>query len=57
VTGVQTCALPIFAAAESASADAKYKLGVQVYTIAKTGLMFEASVGGQRFKFKPLEKK
>src|ERR1043166_3353264 len=34
------------AAAESTSADAKYKNGVQVYTIAKGGLMFEASVGG-----------
>ena len=45
------------AAAESASADAKYKNGVQVYTIAKGGLMFEASVGGQKFKFKSLEKK
>jgi lipid-binding SYLF domain-containing protein len=45
------------AAAESASADAKYKNGVQVYTIAKGGLMFEASVGGQKFKFTPLEKK
>jgi lipid-binding SYLF domain-containing protein len=45
------------AAAESTSADAKYKNGVQVYTIAKAGLMFEASVGGQRFRFKALEKK
>ena len=34
-------------------------LGFQmlIYTLAKTGLMFEASVGGQRFKFTPLEKK
>jgi lipid-binding SYLF domain-containing protein len=45
------------AAAESASADAKYKNGVQVYTIAKGGLMFEASVGGQKFRFTPPEKK
>jgi hypothetical protein len=45
------------AAAESTSADAKYKNGVQVYTIAKCGLMFEASVGGQKFRFMPLEKK
>ncbi|HVM59616.1 MAG TPA: YSC84-related protein [Verrucomicrobiae bacterium] len=42
------------AAAESASADAKYKNGVLVYTIAKSGLMFEASVGGQKFRFTPL---
>jgi lipid-binding SYLF domain-containing protein len=45
------------AAAESASADAKYKNGVQVYTIAKSGLMFEASVGGQKFRFHPLSNK
>jgi lipid-binding SYLF domain-containing protein len=45
------------AAAESASADAKYKNGVLVFTIAKAGLMFEASVGGQKFKFTPLDKK
>lgn len=43
------------AAAEGASADAKYQQGVAVFTIAKGGLMFEASVGGQKFKFKPLE--
>ncbi|HTS16698.1 MAG TPA: hypothetical protein VMP11_03920 [Verrucomicrobiae bacterium] len=42
------------AAAESASADAKYKNGVLVFTIAKSGLMFEASVGGQKFRFTPL---
>ena len=45
------------AAAESASADAKYKNGVLVFTIAKSGLMFEASVGGQKFRFIPLGNK
>ena len=45
------------AAAESASADAKYKNGVLVFTIAKSGLMFEASVGGQKFRFTPLTNK
>jgi lipid-binding SYLF domain-containing protein len=45
------------AAAESASANAKYKNGVLVFTIAKQGLMFEASVGGQKFRFTPLERK
>jgi lipid-binding SYLF domain-containing protein len=44
------------AAASSASADAKYKDGVLVFTIAKGGLMVEASVGGQKFKFTPLDK-
>jgi len=44
------------AAASSASADAKYQNGVMVFTIAKGGLMVEASVGGQKFKFTPLDK-
>lgn len=44
------------AAAEGASANAKYQQGVMVFTIAKGGLMYEASVGGQKFKFFPLKK-
>ena len=44
------------AASSGASANAKYRLGVLVFTIAKTGLMYEASVGGQKFSFKPLAK-
>jgi lipid-binding SYLF domain-containing protein len=44
------------AAASGASANAKYRLGVVVFTLAKTGLMYEASVGGQKFSFKPLGK-
>ena len=44
------------AAAEGASANAKYKLGVAVFTMAKSGLMYEASVGGQNFSFSPLQK-
>lgn len=36
-----------------ASANAKYRDGVAVFTIAKTGFMYEASVGGQKFSFKP----
>lgn len=39
------------AAAAGASANAKYKEGVAVFTMAKGGLMYEASVGGQKFKF------
>lgn len=34
-----------------ASADAAYKEGVMVFTMQKGGLMYEASVGGQKFKF------
>jgi hypothetical protein len=29
---------------------------VMVFTMAKGGLMYEASVGGQKFKFFPLKK-
>jgi lipid-binding SYLF domain-containing protein len=35
-----------------ASADADYDGGVAVFTIADGGLMYEASVGGQKFKYK-----
>ena len=42
------------AAAEGASQTAKYVEGVMVFTRAKAGLMAEASVGGQKLKFKPL---
>lgn len=41
------------AAAEGKSKDAKYTNGVAVFTQAKKGLMAEASVGGQKFKFTP----
>jgi lipid-binding SYLF domain-containing protein len=33
------------------SRDAKYAEGVLVFTMAQGGLMYEASVGGQKFKF------
>jgi lipid-binding SYLF domain-containing protein len=36
-----------------ASADAQYVDGVMVFTMQKGGLMYEASVGGQKFKFNP----
>jgi lipid-binding SYLF domain-containing protein len=35
-----------------ASADAAYDKGVAVFTIAEGGLMYEASIGGQKFKYK-----
>ena len=44
------------AAAEGASKNAKYKLGVAIFTVARGGLMYEASVGGQKFSFKSYEK-
>lgn len=36
-----------------ASADVDYERGVAVFTMAKGGLMYEASVGGQKFSFVP----
>ena len=35
-----------------ASADLAYRKGVAIVTMAKGGLMYEASVGGQKFSFK-----
>ena len=39
------------AATAGASANAKYSEGVMIYTQQKGGLMYEASVGGQKFKY------
>jgi lipid-binding SYLF domain-containing protein len=36
-----------------ASANARFQNGVAVFTAAKGGLMYEASVGGQKFSFAP----
>ena len=38
-----------------AAANAAYRDGVAVFTIAKGGLMYEASIGGQKFSFKPYQ--
>jgi lipid-binding SYLF domain-containing protein len=35
-----------------ASANAAYRNGVAVFTVAKGGLMYEASIGGQKFSYK-----
>jgi lipid-binding SYLF domain-containing protein len=40
---------------EGVSANVKYKNGVMIFTQGKGGLMYEASVGGQKFKFNSLE--
>jgi lipid-binding SYLF domain-containing protein len=34
-----------------ASANAKFSNGVAVFTMTKEGLMFEASIGGQKFSY------
>ena len=42
------------AAAAGVSKDAPYKDGLAVFTMAGKGLMYEASVGGQKFGYEPL---
>jgi lipid-binding SYLF domain-containing protein len=37
--------------------NATYRSGVAVFTATNTGLMFEAAVGGQKFKVEPLQAK
>jgi len=41
------------AASQGASKAANYKKGVAVFVVSKRGLMVQASVGGQKFKFEP----
>jgi len=41
------------AATLGASADADFENGVAVFTLARGGLMYEASVGGQKFSYDP----
>lgn len=46
--GAQASAVAVTA---GASADAAYDAGVAIFTLAAGGLMFEGSVGGQRFSY------
>ena len=39
---------------KDATTTGKYRKGMAVFTIVKGGAMYEASVGGQKFKYKPL---
>lgn len=41
------------AAADGISLDADYNNGVAIFTLTKNGLMYEAAIGGQKFKFTP----
>jgi lipid-binding SYLF domain-containing protein len=50
--GAQASAVAITA---GVSVDAGYEKGVAIYTQAKGGLMYEAAVGGQKFKVKELK--
>lgn len=38
---------------KDAATAGRYEKGLAVFTVAKGGLMYEASVGGQKFKYKP----
>jgi lipid-binding SYLF domain-containing protein len=49
--GAQASAVAV---TSGASANADYSDGVAIFTQAKGGLMYEASVGGQKFKIEPL---
>ncbi|MFQ5442950.1 MAG: YSC84-related protein [Thermodesulfobacteriota bacterium] len=49
--GAQASAVAVTA---GASANADYDNGVAIFTIAKGGLMYEATVGGQKFSFTPM---
>ena len=42
------------ASAGDTKAKGSWKRGMAVFTLAKGGLMYEASIGGQKFKFKTL---
>jgi lipid-binding SYLF domain-containing protein len=42
------------AAASGAAANAKYNQGVAVFTLPKSGAMVAAAIGGQKFKFEPV---
>ncbi len=42
------------AVTKGAAANIKYKNGVMIFSQTKGGLMYEASVGGQKFKFRTL---
>lgn len=41
------------AASEGASLNASYREGVLVFTLPRNGLMAQAAIGGQKFKYKP----
>jgi lipid-binding SYLF domain-containing protein len=50
--GAQVSAVAVTA---GASANAGYSNGVAVFTLAKGGLMYEATVAGQKFNFTPIK--
>jgi lipid-binding SYLF domain-containing protein len=53
-TGTSTGASSANAAGHATSVG-EYRKGMAIFTVAKGGLMYEASVGGQKFSYKPKE--
>ena len=51
--GAQVSAI---AADKGAGAEANFNQGIAVFTLAKGGLMYQASVGGQKFSYKEYKK-
>lgn len=43
------------ASAGDTKGKAMWKRGMAIFTLAKGGLMYEASIGGQKYKFKPVK--
>jgi hypothetical protein len=43
------------AAAQGAALNAKYREGVLIFTLPRSGLMAQAAIGGQKFSYKPLK--
>jgi len=52
-----TAQVSAVALASGASANAKYKHGVAVFTLTKGGAMAEAAIGGQKFSYAAMPKK
>jgi hypothetical protein len=42
------------AASKGAATSANYEKGVAIFTLPESGLMFQAAIGGQKFRFTPL---
>jgi len=43
------------AATQGAAASTKFRNGVMVFVLTQGGLMFEASIGGQQFRYEPTD--
>ena len=43
------------AATQGAALDTNFRNGVRVFTLARGGLMLQATIGSQQFKYKPLD--